>query len=252
MDLGELKPKSRFDNRAENYDRYRPSYPKSIINFLEETIGFSESSIIADIGSGTGISTKIFLDNGNKVYAVEPNNNMRQLAEKLLSSYSNFYSIAASSENTNLQSDSIDYIVAAQSLHWFDTILTRSEFLRILKRNGYVVVLYNTRKASEGFMAKYLELIRKYGMKYINESNDNYMTDFFGIRPVHEKIIPHSQTVDFKNLKGNLISYSYMPTESDVCFIPMIKELENLFAQYNKDGKVILEYDTCISYCKMK
>lgn len=93
MDLKELKPKSRFNNRAENYDRYRPSYPESIINFLEETIGLSENSIIADIGSGKGISTKIFLDNGNTVYAVEPNNDMRQLAEKLLSSYNNFYSV---------------------------------------------------------------------------------------------------------------------------------------------------------------
>lgn len=252
MDLKEFNSKSRFSSCAENYAKYRASYAHEIINFLNEAIGLDKSSIIADIGSGTGISSKIFLDNGNSVYAVEPNKDMRQLAEKSFKSYNNFHSIDGSSETTNLESESIDIIIAAQSFHWFDPIPTKNEFLRILKPNGSVVLLYNIRKDSNSFMGKYLELIRKYGEKYVKESSDNLITNFFGSKTVYEKVLYNPQIVDFDKLKGNLVSYSYIPNENDPRFIPMISELKNLFDKYNKNGEVILEYDTCISYCKMK
>ncbi|WP_315122084.1 class I SAM-dependent methyltransferase [uncultured Clostridium sp.] len=253
MDLKGFNSKSRFSSRAKNYNKYRPSYPSEVISFLTEAIGLNKCSFIADIGSGTGISTRIFLDNGNTVYSVEPNEDMRQIAERLLNGYSNFYSVAGSSESTNLQSESIDVIVAAQSFHWFDLIPTKNEFLRILKPNGFIVLLYNIRRNnSVGFMGEYLSLIKKYGEKYINESDDDFTSDFFADKTVYEKVLHNPQIVDFEGLKGNLVSYSYMPNEDDPNFITMISELRNLFNKYNKDGKVILEYDTCISYCKMK
>lgn len=252
MDLKKLNPKGRFSNCGEVYDKYRPSYPKEIIDFLNEAIGLNKSSIIADIGSGTGISTKIFLENGNTVYAVEPNKDMRQVAEKSFESYSKFYSVDGQSETTNLQSESIDIIVAAQSFHWFDPVPTKDEFLRILKPNGSVVLLYNRRNNSNEFMDKYLELIGKYGEQYSSESRDDISNNFFESKTVHEKILHNPQIVDFDGLKGNLVSYSYIAKESDSRFIPMIEELKTLFDKYNKNGEVILEYDTCISYCKMK
>ena len=111
MKLEELNPKSRFSNRVENYVKYRPDYPKEIIKFLRETISLTKTHIIADIGSGTGISSKIFLDNGNKVYGIEPNSEMRAAGEKYLSDCTNFYSIEASSEDTKLESESVDMII---------------------------------------------------------------------------------------------------------------------------------------------
>ena len=252
MDLKKLNPKSRFNNCGETYDKYRPSYPKEIIDFLNEAIGLNEDSIIADIGSGTGISTKIFLENGNTVYAVEPNKDMRQVAEKSFESCSNFYSINGESETTNLQSESIDIIVVAQSFHWFDPVPTKDEFLRILKPNGSVVLLYNRRNNSNEFMDKYLELIGKYGEQYSSESRDDISNNFFESKTVHEKILHNPQIVDFDGLKGNLVSYSYIPKEDNPRFISMIEELKTLFDKYNKNGEVILEYYTCISYCKMK
>lgn len=102
MILEELNPKSRFSSRVQNYAKYRPSYPNEILDFLHEVVGFSKNSIVADIGSGTGICTKVFLKNGNIVYAVEPNENMRQAAENALAAYKNFHSIDGSSESTKL------------------------------------------------------------------------------------------------------------------------------------------------------
>src|SRR5689334_2737571 len=121
----------RFSNRVEQYVKYRPSYPKEIIPFLEKNAGLNSSFVIADIGSGTGISTKLFLDNGNKVFAIEPNNEMRKKGEELLRDHSSFISINGTAEQTTLADGSIDMIVAGQAFHWFDAGKTKSEFRRI-------------------------------------------------------------------------------------------------------------------------
>src|SRR5438552_226529 len=122
---------TRFSNRVEQYVKYRPSYPKEIIPFLENTIDLNPSFVIADIGSGTGISSKIFLANGNTVYAVEPNNEMRNKAEELLWQYDSFISINGTAEQTTLADTSADMIVAGQAFHWFDAVKAKIEFRRI-------------------------------------------------------------------------------------------------------------------------
>lgn len=127
-----MKNTERFNNRVDNYTLYRPHYPKEIIPFLKKEIGLTEHSLIADIGSGTGISSEIFLDNGNMVYAVEPNIEMREAAEKMHKFDKNFISINASAEKTSLKDNSIDVIIAGQAFHWFDKTLAKNEFKRIV------------------------------------------------------------------------------------------------------------------------
>src|SRR2546422_11068618 len=109
----------RFSNRVKDYVLYRPGYPIELIDFLAKNCGLTSASIIADIGSGTGKSSELFLKNGNKVFAVEPNKGMRLAAEKLLGDYDNFISINGTAENTVLDASSIDMIVAGQAFHWF-------------------------------------------------------------------------------------------------------------------------------------
>src|SRR5579872_6213874 len=126
----------RFSNRVDNYVKYRPGYPKEILTFLKDAAGFSPDWIVADIGSGTGISTTLFLDNGNTVYTVEPNGPMRTKAEELLDSRPGFISIDGTAEATTLPPSSIDLIIAGQAFHWFDPIPTKKEFHRILRPQG--------------------------------------------------------------------------------------------------------------------
>jgi len=253
MELEKLDPKGRFSSRVHNYVKYRPSYPKEIIEFLQEAIGLSKDSIIADVGSGTGISAKLFLDNGNTVYAVEPNRDMRQAAEGLLQGYNNFYLVDGSSENTTLKAESIDVIVAAQAFHWFDPEPTKEEFLKILKPEGYLVLLWNKRKRiNTGFMGEYLNFIKRYGKMEIEKTHDCVVPKFFNSRDLNKKDFSNSQHYNFERLKGELASFSYMPNEDHKDFVPMMVELENIFNKYNDNGKVVLEYETEVYYCKMK
>lgn len=253
MNLKELNPKNRFSDRVKNYVKFRPSYPSEILDYLHNTIGFSVKSIIADVGSGTGISTKLFLDNGNIVYGIEPNPEMRQAAEEILTNYSNFSSIDASSENTKLQSEAVDIVVAAQAFHWFDPKPTKEEFMRILKPGGAVVILANRRKRSNNkFMNEYMEIVAKYGQSLNLKTDNQTIPTFFYPNPVQKEVFYNPHIFNFDRLKGDLVSYSYMPNEQDPRFKPMIEELEVLFENYNDNGKVTFEYETVVYCCKMK
>src|SRR5258708_9080998 len=137
---------SRFSDRVEDYVKYRPRYPQQIIEVLENKIELNVGSVVADIGSGTGISTGLFLNNGNKVFAVEPNKEMREAAESIYLKESNFISVNGTAEKSNLEERSIDIIFSAQAFHWFNARETKNEFNRILKPNGHIVLVWNIRK----------------------------------------------------------------------------------------------------------
>lgn len=96
------KARERFKDRVENYVKYRPGYPKAIFDFMATHLGLRPSSVIVDLGSGTGLSCAPFLERGNEVYGVEPNDNMRAAAERLLAGYPRFYSKKGSAESTGL------------------------------------------------------------------------------------------------------------------------------------------------------
>ncbi|CRK83135.1 class I SAM-dependent methyltransferase [Neobacillus massiliamazoniensis] len=252
MDLSELNPKGRFSNRVENYVKYRPNYPNDIIKFLNTNASFTKELIVADIGSGTGISSKLFLDNGNQVYGIEPNADMRRAGEKFLNNYTNFTSIDASSENTNLESESVDIIVCGQSFHWFEPEPTKKEFFRILKPDGFVVIINNRRKSGSEFMNEYVELIRKYSDSEVSKTFNTNFSDFFGSKTIYKEVFNNSKTFNLEILQGDLLSYSYIPSEEKKIFSTMISVFELLFKKHNKNGNVIFDYETVLYLCKMK
>ena len=239
--------KERFSNRVENYIKYRPGYPADIIASLAEEINFDSSWIVADIGSGTGILSRLFLDNGNFVYGIEPNNEMRKAGEQQLSNYSYFNSIDGSSENTDLQNNCIDIISAGQAFHWFDVQKSKEEFKRILKKHGYVALIWNNRKIdSSAFLREYENLLINFSVEYklVDHKNVNkkILSDFFDQYTL--KIFPNFQIFNFEELKGRLLSSSYAPMPDNPGYLPMVKELEKIFNQNEIDGKVKFEYDT--------
>src|SRR5262245_21384964 len=135
----------RFTDRVENYVRYRPDYPPGVIEVLEREIGLTPEWKIAEIGSGTGLSSQLFLENGNEVYGVEPNLPMRMAAEHYLAGYEGFHSVAGTAEATTLPAGTMHAVVAAQAFHWFDAAAARVETRRILRFNGWAVLLWNKR-----------------------------------------------------------------------------------------------------------
>src|SRR5690349_12791287 len=133
----------RFSSRVDNYVLFRPGYPFEVLELLKQECGLTSDSVIADIAFGTGIFTRMLLENGNRVYGVEPNADMRRAGERFLKNYSNFTSIAGTAEATSLPDHRVNIITAAQAAHWFDPEKARREFIRILKPKGWLVLIWN-------------------------------------------------------------------------------------------------------------
>ncbi|MGZ4098389.1 MAG: class I SAM-dependent methyltransferase, partial [Bacteroidia bacterium] len=143
-----MKIEERFNNRVDNYIKYRPHYPAAVYDYLLEENVLFNSSLIADVGCGTGISSDLFLKRGNKVFGIEPNGNMLKAATEYLSVFPSFIPIAANAENTTLPDQSIDVIICAQAFHWFNRQQAKAEFKRILKPQGNVVLMWNDRQTN--------------------------------------------------------------------------------------------------------
>lgn len=247
---------NRFSNRVDNYIKFRPNYPTEIISFLSKNGILNQESVIADIGSGTGISSELFLKQGNKVFGVEPNKEMRDASEGLLKNYSNFESLDTTAENTLLGDNSIDLIIAGQAFHWFDKEKCKAEFKRILKPNGTVVLMWNDRRTdSTHFLQAYEDFIKMFATDYLKVNHKNIdekiFNNFFGESNYKMESFLNFQHFDFEGLKGRILSSSYMPSEEHQDFNFMMSVLKKIFTRFQEKGKVTIEYDTKIYYGKL-
>lgn len=248
--------KQRFSNRVENYIKYRPGYPDEIIPSLQLEIGLTYEDIIADIGSGTGLSAKLFLEHGNTVYGVEPNEPMRKAAEGFLSEYNNFISIHGSSEASNLKDNSIDLIVCAQAFHWFDRRKTKAEFQRIANDGAHLCLIWNDRKDTDSFQIAYEKLIQTYAIDYNEMTHRNItneiISDFYAPNNFKKFVFTYEQQFDLEGLIGRIISSSYMPNENDVNFPQLRNAIVNLFNDYKQNEIVTFAYNTILYIGRIK
>jgi SAM-dependent methyltransferase len=245
--------KERFSNRVADYVRYRPGYPAGILDLLRAECRLTPESVIADMGSGTGILTRVFLENGNFVYGIEPNAAMREAGEEFLGAYPKFRSVAASAEATTLADASVDFVTAGQAYHWFDPPATRAEFARILRPDGWVVVIWNERNKNLGpFAQDYEGLLRTYGTDYARVSETypepERMAQLFGEGNFRHRAFPNEQLMDFDALRGRLLSSSYSPAAGHPNHAPMLAELRRIFDEFAVGGRVRFEYSTHV-YC---
>ena len=244
----------RFSDRVENYIKYRPSYPPEVLQLFRDKMGLSSKSIVADVGSGPGISARQFLENGNVVYCVEPNDAMRDAAENLLAVFDGFRSVKGDSENTSLPAASVDFITAAQAFHWFKPEPTKREFRRILKPGGYVALIWNLRKLdTTPFLQEYEQFILGHATDYAAVRHDNIteaeIGRFFDGSFEHA-VFQNVQVFDFEGLKGRLFSSSYMPAEGTEKGRAVEKGLLELFTKHADSGKIEIFYDTNVFYSK--
>ena len=242
----------RFSNRVENYIKYRPGYPPEVLDLFKNELGLVKDSVVSDVGSGTGISTRIFLENGNVVFGVEPNDAMRSAAEQYLAAFPAFRSIKGTAENTGLNEASVDFVVSAQAFHWFDRSTARKEFARILRSGGYVALIWNQRQVdTTPFLVEYEKFLLSYANDYEQVRHENVneeaLRSFFG-KPFSRKAFKNVQILDFDGLKGRVLSSSYMPAESDPRFPRMVSELETLFAKHTENDKIKIFYDTAVNW----
>lgn len=245
----------RFSKRVKYYNRYRPRYPADILGMLKSKCSFTQKSVVADVGSGTGILSQLFLGHGNPVFGIEPNAEMRVAGERYLANYARFKSVEGTAEATTLNDGSIDVIVAGNAFHWFDRGPTRDEFIRILKPDGWVALIWNERRLDTPFLAQYEQLLLTYGVDYQQVDHRQISMDelgpFFG-EGVEHAMFDNEQTLDFEGLKGRLLSTSYVPAEGELDCNAMLDALQSVFQSHARGGKVRVEYVTRVFYGRMK
>jgi SAM-dependent methyltransferase len=251
-----INPTLRFSNRVENYVKYRPGYPTGIIATLAKECGLTPNSVVADIGSGTGILSEMFLKNRNRVFGVEPNREMREAGEQLLDEYPGFTSVDGTAEETTLADCLVDLVTAGQAFHWFDRERARKEFARILKPDGWVALIWNERLTDTSpFSRAYEDLLRQYGTDYAAVDHRNVdadaITAFFAPQSFTLRKFENRQVFDFDGLKGRLLSSSYTPEPGHPNHQPMLGALRALFDQHQSGGHVSFDYVTLLYFGRL-
>jgi SAM-dependent methyltransferase len=243
---------SRFSDRVENYVRYRPGYPPEVLELLRAECGLQPRHIVADIASGTGILTRLLLENGNSVFAVEPNTEMRDMGIHELQGYNRLVSVAGTAEETTLRSASVDFVTAAQAAHWFDLPRARAEFARILNPEGWCVLLWNERDTSSTpFLRDYEQLLLSYGTDYKevrHERTTAIIHEFFAPAVSQERVFRLHQQFDYEGAAGRLLSSSYALLEGHPNHAPMMRELQRIFHAHAMNNRVEFKYKTRVYY----
>lgn len=253
-----MKVEERFNNRVDNYIKYRPHYPAEVYDYLLAENLVNPSAVIADIGCGTGISSELFLKHGHTVYGVDPGKPMLEAASNYLSGYPDFKALHAPAESTGLPAESIGLVCCAQAFHWFDREKAKTEFKRILKPYGNVVLMWNDRRtATTHFLKVYEDFLQMFAIDYKQVNHKNVQdaaifNSFFGENNYKSNHFYNFQALDFAGLKGRVLSSSYMPDEQHKDYEYMMYCLKKIFQRYQENGAVKLEYDTIIYYGQIK
>jgi SAM-dependent methyltransferase len=247
---------SRFSDRVENYVRYRPGYPPEALFALQAECGLTAEDAIADVASGTGIWTRVLLENGNRVFGVEPNAEMRQAGERLLASFPRFTSVSGTAEMTTLGDQSVDFVTAAQAAHWFDRARSRAEFARILRPGGWLVLLWNERVTdSTPFLRDYEELLLTYGTDYAevrHERTTDAVNEFFDPAPYQSRVFELRQEFDYTGVEGRLLSSSYAPGPEQPGYAPMLASLRRIFDRHAVGEIAAFDYKTRVYFGRLK
>jgi SAM-dependent methyltransferase len=243
----ETDPTRRFSNRVDDYVKFRPYYPAAVLDCLVQEAGLESSWSIADLGSGTGILSRLFLDNGNTVYGVEPNAEMREAGERHLKGFERFVSVEGRAEATGLEPASVDLVSAGQSFHWFDAEATGRECRRILGPTGWVVLVWNTRKVhATPFMRDYEALLVERAVDYQRVDHRNVEIAVFNafFDNYRRRVFDNSQALDYARLEGRLMSSSYAPSREHPLHGSLVEGLRAVFATHEQRGTVRMEYET--------
>ncbi|HET6899913.1 MAG TPA: class I SAM-dependent methyltransferase [Vicinamibacteria bacterium] len=249
MTAGPPDPTSRFSDRVQDYVRWRPGYPRQVVDALRTDLGLQPSHVVADVGSGTGILSRLLVENGNVVFGVEPNREMAAVAEADLVGSGRFHSVDGRAEATTLGDASVDLVTAGQAFHWFKVPESRAEFRRILRPRGGVALVWNLRRLdSTPFLRDYEAFLRRWSNDY-EEVSEKYakeasLRELFGEGGWRERRFDSAQHFDLEGLRGRLLSSSYTPKEGDPRRAAMLAALPSVFEAHAREGRVAFEYDT--------
>ena len=243
MGCSDMDSVGRFNDRAADYVRYRPTYPAEAVHAILDGLGPPASLVAADVGGGTGISARLLGDQGVRVVAVEPGEAMRRAALP----HPKVAWVAGRAEATGLRSQSVDLVLCAQSFHWFRTADALCEFARILEPRRRLAICWNRRSASDPLTVGYRAGIVETGGE-ITAERMSFDPDVIGdsglFSPPERKSFPNVQRLDLDGLIGRARSASYAP-KSGAAGERLISLLHALHERHaDASGFVTLVYET--------
>ena len=243
--MGEAMDTSKlFDGYAKDYAAGRPDYAMELIECMYGKHGISKDSVIADIGSGTGKFARHLIERGSEVFCVEPNDDMRQTAERELSEFPNFHSVKGDAEMSGLPDQSVDFITTAQAFHWFNVERFREECRRILRPGGKVFLIWNMRDESELLNSEMRGIYEKYcpdfrGFNGGIKKDDERIKAFF--KNGYEYIsFDHPLFLDRDTFIARSLSGSYSLKEGDKDFGVYMSEIKAVFEKNCVNGMALI------------
>lgn len=239
---------NKFSGKSDVYGKGRPSYPDELFKYLNREGYINTNTVAADIGSGTGIFSRQLSEYASKVYAVEPNDDMRAAAEKSMTDYGNIISVCGNSDNTGLGNHSVDIVTAAQAFHWFNRQSFKNECMRILKKDGIVILVWNDRDTSSEVISRNFEVNRRYCANFKGSSNgmdfeNETFSDFFD-GEVKKMEFENNLIYDYETFILRNASSSYAPKKGKENYISYVDELKNIFDACSSNGRLVYPYIT--------
>ncbi len=261
MGLGRLEGRStgkgekmdsteRFSGKADVYERCRPGYPEEWLDDLVRMLGLSCGSVVADVGSGTGKLTRHLMERGLSVYAVEPNDEMRAVAERTLGGYEGFRSRRGTAEATGLDGACADLVTAGQAFHWFDAAAFRKECRRILRNEGRVALVWTSRVADDPVVLANARLCAEFCAEFkgfsggMEQEGDSRFRRFFRDGVYEFREYANDLTFDLKGFLGRNLSASYALREGDAGYAAYLDALVRLFESASRDGVLTIPHRT--------
>ncbi|MFZ4508569.1 MAG: class I SAM-dependent methyltransferase [Fimbriimonas sp.] len=233
-----MKPTERFSSRVADYVRYRPSYPEAAIELLRAAAG---SPTVADIGAGPGNLTRLLAPWAPNVWAVEPNEAMREAGVELLREFPNVQFLDGSAEATGLPDNSVDLITCGQSFHWFDLEPTIRKFRRILRHGGSIALIWNIRRSDTPFMSELGEVLAQAsGESGVKDDEGDRIARLFEGADYREHHFPYAQSHGREDFIGRIRSSSYAPLHDSSFF----QRLNDLFDRHSAHEVVDILYTT--------
>lgn len=236
-------PTGRFSNRADDYARYRPTYPREAIDALLDGLGAPATLLAVDVGAGTGISSRLLAERGLRVVAVEPNREMRDAAAP----DPRVSFLDGSAEHLPVADGAADLVLAAQAFHWFRAEPSVREMARALRAGGRLALVWNRRSTTDAFTAGYRDALLAVGANPSLEAMEADVgaverSRLFGSTRVERFL--HTQSLDRDALVGRALSASYVPKEGPG-LDELVRKLDALFTRHaDPSGRVAMVYET--------
>lgn len=231
----------KFTDKVGFYVKYRPTYPDSFIKYLFGEVGLSQDACVADVGAGTGILTEPLAQRVKTIYAIEPNRNMRIACMEACGRNCSFIALDGTAEDTGIPDHAVDFITVAQAFHWFDRNRTHQEFTRIIKPEGLVVLVWNSRIPESVLTIENNALCRKHcpgftGFSGGRESSVEQFMFFFRNETYETRSFPNDRVLTLEEFIGNSLSASYAPHPDHTGYKAFVDDLACLFERYAKNG----------------